>query len=78
MIGSGRSSIAEICDISRANAADGHATEAVEALQSLGGGGMFASNQERDLHRWTRNLYGTRLETYTVPFLLHVSGRKTL
>lgn len=78
MIGSGRSSIAEICDISRANVADGQESQAVHALRSLGGDGKYASNQERDLHRWTRNLYGTRLETYTVPFLLNVSGRKTL
>ena len=52
MIGSGRASIAEICDIARANCMDGMSNTAIEILASLGANGAHASNQERDLHCW--------------------------
>ena len=44
MIGSGRASVAEICEISRANLADGMQNEALEVLASLGAGGDHPSN----------------------------------
>lgn len=43
MIGSGRASVAEICDISRANVADGSTAEALAGLMSLGGNGKHQS-----------------------------------
>ena len=73
MIGSGRASVAEICDISRANVADGSTAEALAGLMSLGGNGKHQSNQERDLHRWLHQLHGCKLEAYKVPFLLKAS-----
>ena len=33
-----------------------------DCLASLGSGGAWPSNIERDLHRWLRNLYDVRLE----------------
>ena len=75
MIGSGRASIAEVCDISRANVADGFQSEALIGLKSLGANGKYEHNQERDLHRWLRHLHGYQLEAYKVPFRLKVSFR---
>ncbi|CAK9059150.1 Uncharacterized protein SCF082_LOCUS31390 [Durusdinium trenchii] len=78
MIGSGRSSVAEVCDISRANVADGATSEALAALKSLGASGKHSNNQERDLHRWLGGLHGCRLEAFKVPFLLCVPGKEAL
>ena len=76
MIGSGRASIAEICEISRANVADGSKAEAIHSLKSLGSGGRHQSNQERDLHRWLEGLHSMRLKPFTVELLLNVSWDK--
>ena len=78
MIGSGRASIAEICEISRANVADGSNAEALHSLKSLGAGGKHQSNQERDLHRWLEGLHSMRLKPFTVELLLNVSWNETL
>ena len=48
MVGSGRAAVAEICDISRANVADGAKNQALLGLSSLGDFGKHESNQERD------------------------------
>lgn len=68
MVGSGRSSIAAVAELSRANVADmgKSVPQAVAALASLGSWGNNASNSERDMHRWVRNLYQFGLETYDV------------
>ena len=66
MIGSGRSSIAQIAELARANLRDGLPAEAVAAFASLGAGGQYPANQERDLHRWLRQLYGLKLESCRV------------
>ena len=73
MVGAGRSSIAEVCDISRANCADGSMSEALQALGSLGTGGKHESNQERDFHTWIKGIYDTNLEPFKVPILLNAS-----
>lgn len=73
MLGTGRAGVAEICDISRANVADGVRSEAVVGLSSLGGRGKFESNQERDLHRWVKNLHSMTLEPFEVTMFLNVS-----
>ena len=66
MIGSGRADIAQVADLARAMVSDGLPHGAVQAFASLGGCGRYPSNQERDLHRWLRKLFGLQLETYNV------------
>ena len=76
MVGTGRSSVADICDISRANCADGVTSTALHYLKSMGAGGTHLSNQERDLHTWLKGLHGTRLEPFRIPISLNVSWKK--
>ena len=73
MGGSGRAAVAEICDISRANVADGAKNQALLGLSSLGDFGKHESNQERDSHRWVKGLHAMTLEPFEVPMLLNVS-----
>ena len=70
MIGSGRSSIAAVADLSRAYLQDsgGSTPQAVQAFASLGGWGSHEQNQERDLHKWVNGLHGLNLETFDVQF----------
>jgi len=73
MIGCGRASVSEICDISRANIDDGADIAAVRGLGSLGTFGRHQQNQERDLHRWVKGLHSMRLEPFSVSIPLNVS-----
>ena len=73
MVGSGRAAVAEICDISRANVADGAKNETLLGLSSLGDFGKYESNQERDLHGWVKGVHAMTLEPFEVPMLLNVS-----
>lgn len=73
MVGCGRSSVAEVCDISRANVADGMHSKAIYGLNSLGGNGVHEQTQERDLHRWVKGLHGMNLEPLEVTMNLNVS-----
>lgn len=73
MLGCGRANVAEICDLARANLADGLPSDALKAFGSLGAGGRYEANQERDLHRWLHQIYGVKLETYKVTMHLTVS-----
>lgn len=47
MVGCGRSSVAEVCDISRANVADGMQSKAIYGLNSLGGNGVHDQNPRK-------------------------------
>lgn len=51
--------------------------EALSAFASLGTNGSHASNQERDLLRWMKGLWGFKLEPYTVMMDLQVSCFRT-
>ena len=73
MIGSGRAHVSEVCDLARANLADGIPSAALESFSSLGAGGRYSSNQERDLHKWLHSLFGLQLTTYKVKMFLNVS-----
>lgn len=66
LVGRGRIDISCATDIARAVMKDGVSNERVEKLSSLGNWGISQSNCERDLHRWLRNLFGLRLQPYTV------------
>lgn len=75
MIGSGRTSIAAAADLSRACVQDlkgigATAPAAVQALASLGTWGNNCQNQERDLHKWVKNLFNLKMETFEVPFMM--------
>ena len=71
MIGTGRASVSEVCDLARANISDGLPSEALAAFASLGSGGMHSANQKRDLHRWMHSLFGMDLTTYKVKMTLN-------
>ena len=73
MVGCGRANIAEVADMARAKIADNVPSEALRCFASLGAAGARSSNQERDLHRWVKSLYGCGLEPYCVPMELNVS-----
>ena len=74
MIGNGRASIAQICDISRANIADGLGAPAIQAIASLGAGGVHPANQERDLHTWVKSFVS--LEPFAVNMTLNAASSK--
>ena len=46
--------------------ADQPCSQAVAAFASLGAGGRHESNQERDLHRWLKQLWRLELQPYTL------------
>lgn len=73
MVGSGRAHVSEVADMARANLADNCPSEAVRCFATLGAGGARESNQERDLHRWVRALFGCGLNPYMVPMKLNVT-----
>lgn len=66
MLGTGRAHVAEICELARANVQDGIPSEALRSFSSSGNHGAYEANQERDLHRWLRSLWGVQLTTYDV------------
>ena len=74
MLGEGQASVAQLATLARALVKDGVPQEAILAFASLGGDGRYLSNQERDLHRWMRNLWGFDLEPYPYLMWLQVWG----
>ena len=75
MIGTGRAHVHTVVSIAQAQCMDGPTVPAVQAFASLGGGGLHPSNEERDLHRWLKNLYQIDMEVYTVRMNLQVWGK---
>lgn len=72
MIGSGKANVRTVVSIAQAQCLDTEPTPAVKAFASLGGFGQHSSKEERDLHRWLKNLHGVQLETYNVRMKLLV------
>lgn len=74
LVGKGGLGISAACDVASSIVEDHaeHAHEAIKAFSSLGTEGKHQQNQERDLYRWLKNLYGLRLETYTIELQLQV------
>jgi len=62
MVGEGTLSIASAAKVSRVYQQDGFQNEANNMLASLAAGGKYASNGERDMHRWLKGLYNNGLE----------------
>ena len=74
LVGKGGLGISAACDVASSIVEDHaeHAHEAIKAFSSLGTEGKRQQNQERDLYRWLKNLYGLRFETYTIELQLQV------
>ena len=47
--------------------------EALQAFASLGSDGFYTGNEERDMTRWLKNLWGFDLQTYQVDINLQVA-----
>ena len=75
MVGNGRASVAAVAELSRAYVEDSgdSVPDAVRAIASLGNWGSQTQNQERDLHRWVRNLYNLDIQTYEAKILCQAS-----
>ena len=68
MIGCGQTHASTAHLVAQASVADhsGRATPAIRAIQSLGAAGSHPGNVERDLHRWTRDLWSFGLKTQSL------------
>ena len=66
MIGHGRLSISGAVDLANCMVDDGLLHGAIQSFASLGSDCKYPANAERDLHRWLRDLFGFKLQTYTV------------
>lgn len=72
LIGCGKANIRTVCSIAQSQALDGEPPEAVQAFASLGAFAKTSSHEERDLHRWLRNLHNIELEVYHTAFNVQV------
>ena len=73
LIGHGRMSVTGAVDLANCMVDDGMLKDAITAFASLGTNMAHASNCERDLHRWFRDLFGFRLQPYCVDMFLQVT-----
>ena len=74
MIGSGKSHIRTLAEVANAQLRDGVAVpDSIRAFASIGCHGKHSQNEERDLHRWLRGLYGLQLEIYEFRMNLEAS-----
>ena len=64
--GKGDMSSVQVRNVAHKFALDGSACAVMRALESLGGDGVHSANTERDLHVWTRNIFGCSLEPHTI------------
>lgn len=66
MASHGHISICGAVDLANSMVDDGMIHPAIENFATLGSQNQYPANAERDLHRWLRNLFGFRLQPYTV------------
>lgn len=66
MVSRGRISISGAIDLSNCMLEDGMVHQAVNSFASLGTNNKFPSNGERDFHRWLHDLFGFRLQPYSI------------
>ena len=86
MIGHGQAHVRTVVAIAQSQHQDQSAPPCIEAFASLGNFGSASSskNEERDLHRWLKNLYNLQLEVYwthlklQAPLLLNLHPVKFL
>lgn len=74
LVGRGQISVQSATEIAQAVVAD-HVlpNPALKAFASLGTSGKHSSNSERDLHRWLKNLFGFRLQSYSIEMELEAT-----
>ena len=72
MIGQGQAHIRTVVASAQSQHKDETAPPCVEAFASLGNFGSSSKNEERDLHRWLRNLFDLQLEVYWTSLRLQV------
>ena len=60
-----------VVSIAQAQLLDGEPPPTIKAFASLGSFGQCNANEERDLHRWLKDLYNVSLEVYYTKFNLH-------
>lgn len=77
LVGRGHMSVTAACEVAGGVAED-HALPhaAVRAFESLGSEQKHPQNNERDLHRWVKNLYGLQLQPYKVFLDLQMDSLK--
>ena len=77
LVGRGHMSVTAACEVAGGVAED-HALPhaAVRAFASLGSEQKHPQNNERDLHRWVKNLYGLQLQPYKVFLDLQMDSLK--
>lgn len=73
MIGSGQAHVRTVVSIAQAQMRDGEPPASIQAFASLGSFGRRNANEERDLHRWLKDLYNVSLEVYYLKLNLHVA-----
>ena len=66
MVSRGRISVSGAVDLTNCMVEDGMMHQAVESFASLGTNNKFPSNGERDFHRWLKDLFGFRLQPYSI------------
>ena len=78
MIGSGKSHIHTLAAVAQAQIRDGlPVPDAIRAFASIGSCGAHSQNEERDLHRWLKDLHGLGLEIYYLPLKLEETWQCT-
>jgi len=66
MIGHGRISVSGAVSLANSMVDDGMTHKAITAFSSLGTNNQYPANSERDLFRWLRNVFGFKLEPFSV------------
>ena len=73
LIGRGGLNVNVATTVARSAVQDGNAGKALLAMASCGKGGELEQNQERDLLKWLRGVWGFLLEPYCVQVPLEVT-----
>lgn len=64
MVGQGQAHVRTVVAIAQSQHRDNSALPAIQAWASLGNFGASQQNEERDLHKWLKNLFDLQLEIY--------------
>ena len=64
MIGQGQCHVRTVVAIAQSQHRDESALPLIQAWASLGNFGQSSKNEERDMHRWLKNLFDLQLEVY--------------
>ena len=73
LVTEGKASLVAAQSLAKSAVEDGIPSPAMKIFSSLGCGGKFPNNLERDFHRWLNTLFGLDLEVYMISFQLQAS-----